>query len=298
MAFSKQWPTLAEGVFTRVDAMIKTESNPDKKLKLRRFLRSLRTAHNDVDRFSALFSKFEAAEEVEYEAIVAGNRQTLTPGFFEYLEHIVLASHDDKKRQMELVKLGSKVAALGEAFDKASEDQAALDSAAEKFHSLLQVESMEEAERKIDAMAASGELDPALLLTMAKAYSGVKETDYTKEEVKDVMYHLYLKAKEATAREAPAEVRILKHLLTLEDPAQRAAELDNALQPGPELVTDTQDYLSTTPDRMMQTVETVIVTYESQRGRMTMLGQTADLMSPDVIQRLKEIRDILRKQYM
>lgn len=43
--------------------------------------------------------------------------------------------------------------------------------------------SLEEADKKIDELAASGRLDPALLLMMAKAYAGSKETDYTREEV-------------------------------------------------------------------------------------------------------------------
>ena len=46
---------------------------------------------------------------------------------------------------------------------------------------------------KIDSMAKSGALDPALLLTIAKAHSSVKDTDYSREEVKDVMAHLYFK---------------------------------------------------------------------------------------------------------
>ena len=53
--------------------------------------------------------------------------------------------------------------------------------------------SIEEADRKIDGLAAEGRVTPALLLTMAKAYSSVKETDMTKEEVKDIMAHLYFK---------------------------------------------------------------------------------------------------------
>ena len=43
--------------------------------------------------------------------------------------------------------------------------------------------SLEAADRKIDELAAAGKLDPALLLMMAKAYAGAKETDYTREEV-------------------------------------------------------------------------------------------------------------------
>lgn len=46
---------------------------------------------------------------------------------------------------------------------------------------------------KLDQLSASGGLDPALLLTLAKAHTSVKDTDYTKEEVKDVMAHLYFK---------------------------------------------------------------------------------------------------------
>ena len=53
--------------------------------------------------------------------------------------------------------------------------------------------SVEEADRKIDDLAAAGRVTPALLLTMAKAYAGVRETDMTKEEVKDIMAHLYFK---------------------------------------------------------------------------------------------------------
>ncbi len=70
---------------------------------------------------------------------------------------------------------------------------------------------------KLDSMAQSGALDPALLLTIAKAHSSVKDTDYTREEVKDVMAHLYFKVSTAqhlalyrhATRAAIAEVRCL-----------------------------------------------------------------------------------------
>ena len=58
----------------------------------------------------------------------------------------------------------------------------------------MQVSSLEEADRKIDGLADSGQLNPALLLTMAKAYSAAKDTDMPKEEVKEIMGHLYFKA--------------------------------------------------------------------------------------------------------
>lgn len=48
----------------------------------------------------------------------------------------------------------------------------------------VQVETLDEADQKIDKMAAEGQIDPAFLLTMAKAYSGVKESDMAQEEVR------------------------------------------------------------------------------------------------------------------
>lgn len=50
-------------------------------------------------------------------------------------------------------------------------------------------------------------------------------------QVKDIMYHLYMKAKEATERGAPAEVRILKYLVSIDDPQHRASELESAFKP-------------------------------------------------------------------
>ena len=52
-------------------------------------------------------------------------------------------------------------------------------------------------------------------------------------------------AKESFAKMQPPEVRILKHLLSLESPAERAEQLRCAFTPGPELETEQQDFLHT-----------------------------------------------------
>lgn len=52
-------------------------------------------------------------------------------------------------------------------------------------------------------------------------------------------------AKETLARQQPPEVRILKHLLTLESESDRRVALEEAFQPGAELSTESQDLLST-----------------------------------------------------
>lgn len=57
----------------------------------------------------------------------------------------------------------------------------------------VQVGSLQEMDAKLASMAQSGALDPALLLAIAKAHNSVKDTDYTRDEVKEVMAHLYFK---------------------------------------------------------------------------------------------------------
>ena len=51
-------------------------------------------------------------------------------------------------------------------------------------------------------------------------------------QVKDIMAHLYFKAKESFAAQAPPEVRILKFLLTVDSRRDRATLLDQAFEPG------------------------------------------------------------------
>lgn len=57
------------------------------------------------------------------------------------------------------------------------------------------VTSLEDIDAKVEELASSGRLDPALMLTASKMYMSVKESPYTSEEVKDVMAHLYWRAR-------------------------------------------------------------------------------------------------------
>lgn len=256
-------------------------------------------------------------------------------GFFEYIELRIRASlvAEERERQREreggmtndgkqtesesLAALGTQLSVLVEAYDRVAEDTQALDVATQNFADLLQSETMDAAEAKLDQLAASGRLDPALLLTMAKAYSGVKETDITKEEVKDIMAHLYFKAKEKFASQAPAEARILKFLLGVEEGAWREL-LEQAFSSsgsssssggGGESIAGGggEDYLSTTPDALVNTIENILMVYDSaggvqaasvaaeSGGPSSMAGQAAGLMNPEVIDRMRRLRDVIRK---
>lgn len=51
--------------------------------------------------------------------------------------------------------------------------------------------------------------------------------------------------KESMTQLQPPEVRILKHILQIEDPAERRSTLEEAFTPGPEIATEKEDFLCT-----------------------------------------------------
>ena len=86
----------------------------------------------------------------------------------------------------------ARTVALCKAHDAAA---AEADAAKAKVDQVLSMQTLEEADAAIDALAANDELDPATVMTFAKAYAGAKETDMTSEECTDTLYHLYLRVR-------------------------------------------------------------------------------------------------------
>jgi hypothetical protein len=333
IAHSSQWPTLAEGVLARMEerAVQLENTEEDEARRLRMNSRRLKSISDELGDYGKLVTKFRQSPSAEWESIVALHRNSLASEFFNYIELRVraaassaAAAGEETSREAEaLAALGTQVAALVEAHDRVLADEGALDSAAERFTELLSSETMEAAEAKLDELAASGKLDPALLLTMAKAYAGVKETDVTQEEVKDIMAHLYFKAKESFAQQAPPEARILKFLLAVDSPTDRLSLMEQSFQPGPQITTSDEDFLFTTPDALLNTIENVLAMYDGAKaggggggvslgsnssvtsgmgmgggGPSGMAGQAAALMNPEVIERLRELQQTIRKQYL
>ena len=198
-----------------------------------------------------------------------------------------------------LARLASRLLSICEAFDEATKDTETLENAAENFQELLQVETLEEMNQKIDEMAVEGKLDPALVLTAAKAYMSVKESPMVEEEVKDVMAHLYFKMKETMGRQQPKEVRILKHLLAVgDDPRDIRNGLEEAFTPGPELTTEDEDFLFCEAPALLATIDAVLKAYEQQQGKASITGQAAELMQPEVIEKLRQIKGQIEGNFL
>ncbi|KAK9806423.1 hypothetical protein WJX73_005207 [Symbiochloris irregularis] len=299
IAASKQWPLLCDSVFQRIEQRALDEPDKDSKAALRKMGRRLRSVHEELAEYNSLIELFLGAPDFEWETLVATRRPALTQAFFTHLQQVIRLTSDVNQRQ-DLVTVGSRLAALRDAYDQVSEDKDAVEAARASFAELLQAESLEDADKRIDEMAASGRLDPALMLTMAKAYATAKETDVTKEEVKDIMVHLWLQAKKSFARQQPPEVRILKHLLSLEDPAERRAGVASAFEPGPAVsqwAKGDTDYLSTTPPQLLKTIDAILAAYDTSRGSDTMAGQAGSLMNPLVIERMRALQGVIRSEF-
>ena len=141
-----------------------------------------------------------------------------------------------------------------------------------------------------------------------------------------------MQAKESLAADQPPEVRILKHLLTVEGEQDLAAGVEQAFASGPAPPGAAgTDFLSTcatthnswlqalfgdeprsssvircefgwcsrrTPEALLETINTVLSTYDNQLGGAGLMAESAALMNPEVIRKLRDLQQRIRKGYM
>ncbi|PKI54894.1 hypothetical protein CRG98_024725 [Punica granatum] len=179
-----------------------------------------------------------------------------------------------------VAKLGNMCLAAVQAYDTATENMEALNAAELKFQDIINSPSLDAACRKIDNLAAKNQLDSALVLMITKAWSAAKESNMMKDEVKDILYHLYTTARGNLQRLMPKEIRILKYLLMIEDPEERDV-----------------DYLYTTPEELHTAIRTVIEAYHFSREG-TLIREARDLMNPKIVEKLEQLKKLLEDKYM
>ena len=221
----------------RADAVAAAEKDPASRLAARRFARKLRAVSDELESYDKEIDRYLNAPEAEWEPMVAAGRTSLPAALFEHaaVRCRGIQPADSPERQ-KLVEAVTRLGALATAFDSVDagfgeEERQALRAAAVEFDNLLKTAaSLPEAEKRIDELASTGGLTPALLLTMAKAYAAAKESTYTRDDAKEVMVHLYTKAKASFNAQRPAELRILKHLVGLKGETDLRSALRDAFE--------------------------------------------------------------------
>ncbi|KAJ7006751.1 hypothetical protein NC653_005954 [Populus alba x Populus x berolinensis] len=236
----------------------------------------------------------------ELTEIVAKRRKDFTKEFFVHLYTVAQSYHDNPNEQNALAKLGNDCVATVQAYDCATENMEALNAAELKLQDIINSPSLDAACKKIDDLAEKNQFDSALVLMITKAWSAAKESNMTKDEVKDILYHLYKTAIGNLQRNVPKDIRILKYLLTVEDPEERLCALNDAFTPGEELEGKDVDSLYTTPEKLHTWIKAMVDAYHlSQDG--TLMREARDLMNPKIIKKMEELKKLgleARKGYI
>ncbi|KAK9748678.1 hypothetical protein RND81_02G073000 [Saponaria officinalis] len=296
LTFSKEWNNIRPHFYQRCEDRADSESNLEMKHKLLRLKRKLKEIDEDVQRHDELLKVVKEAPS-EIGDIVARRRKDFTKEFFIHLHTVAESYHEDPAEQNAVAKLGNMCLAAVQAYDTASESIEALNAAELKFQDIINSPSVDAACRKIDSLAEKNQLDSALVLMITKAWSAAKESNMMKEEAKDVLYHLYTTARGNLQRLMPKEIRIVKYLLTIEDPEEKLSALTDAFTPGEELEGQNVDNLYTTPEKLHTWIKSIVNAYHfSQEG--TLIREARDLMNPKIVQKLEELIKIVEDKFL
>ncbi|XP_031372421.1 uncharacterized protein At4g37920 isoform X2 [Punica granatum] len=296
LAFSREWPNIRPHFYKRCQDRADSLDDPGMKHKLLRLSRKLKEVDDDVQRHNELLEVVRSAPS-EISEVVAHRRKDFTKEFFLHVHTVAESYHDNPSEGNAVAKLGNMCLAAVQAYDTATENMEALNAAELKFQDIINSPSLDAACRKIDNLAAKNQLDSALVLMITKAWSAAKESNMMKDEVKDILYHLYTTARGNLQRLMPKEIRILKYLLMIEDPEERVSALADAFTPGEELQGKDVDYLYTTPEELHTAIRTVIEAYHFSREG-TLIREARDLMNPKIVEKLEQLKKLLEDKYM
>ncbi|GLT85007.1 hypothetical protein SLE2022_032100 [Rubroshorea leprosula] len=296
LAFSKEWDNIRPHFYKRCQDRAESENDPGMMHKLLRLGRKLKEIDEDVQRHNELLEVVKETPS-EIKEIVARRRKDFTKEFFVHLHTVAQSYHDNPTEQDALSRLESMCLAAVQAYDTAAGDTEAVQAAELKLQDIINSPSLDVACRKIDSLAEKNQLDSALVLMITKAWSAAKESTMTKDEVKDVLYHLYMTARGNLQRLLPKEVRILKYLITIEDPEERLCALKDAFTPGEELEGKDVDNLYTTPEKLHILMRNVVDAYHfSQEG--SLIREARDLLNPKIIEKVDELIQMVEKNFM
>ncbi|GFP94667.1 uncharacterized protein at4g37920 chloroplastic, partial [Phtheirospermum japonicum] len=296
LTFSKEWDNIGPHFYKRCEDRADSESDPGMKHKLLRLSRKLKEIDVDLQRQNELLDTIRKSPS-EVGEIVARRRKDFTKEFFVHLHTVAESYYDNPTEQNAITKLGNICLAAVESYDTTTESLEALNAAELKFQDIINSPSVDAACRKIDNLAEKNQLDSALVLMITKAWSAAKESNMMKDEAKDVLYHLYKTASGNLQRLVPKEIRILKYLLTIEDPEERMSALNDAFTPGDELEGMDVDCLYTTPVQLHTWIRSVVDAYHFSREG-TLIKEAKDLMSPTIIKKLEDLKKTIQDNFM
>ncbi|KAK9848032.1 hypothetical protein WJX84_010233, partial [Apatococcus fuscideae] len=99
IAYSRQWSSLSDSVFSRILERAQQAETPDEKLALQRLHRRLTSVHQELEIYNSLLKRFQDAPAYDWESIIALHRRDLIPSFFDHLQNVIGGMRADPKAQ-------------------------------------------------------------------------------------------------------------------------------------------------------------------------------------------------------
>ncbi|GAB5354014.1 hypothetical protein AAMO2058_000083500 [Amorphochlora amoebiformis] len=324
LGFSNQWWEVANDVFERIGERANGADNADEELRLRRMGRQLREIHEEVFENRRVWTELKEMKPEELDDSIQRNLDRISSdSFFEYIRDMVgRTEHSDDYSDIEkkaVKALSEKILAsvqeLAIGVDREVKDN---------FQKILSSGSKEGMKKEIDRLAESGNLDPRYLALMEKAYATGSETWFTKEDHEETTLYMYEQMRISMRKQQPLEIRLLKYVLAFPTSLERRNALEEVLTPGVRF--DDEGWMTaetTSPEAMLSRVEDLMRKYklnlkqfkeieprpmdravakgrevEAETVMRDIVVDSVYMYVPEVIERLREIRMLLKKEFI
>lgn len=295
LVFREDWNKYRESFYNRCRTRADEESEPTMKEKLISLASKVKKIDDEMESHYELLKEIQDSP-TDINAVVARRRKDFTGEFFRYLS-VVSETHDSLEDRDAVARLATRCLSAVSAYDKTLEHVETLDSAQAKFDDILNSSSVDVACEKIKSLAKAKELDSSLILLINSAWASAKASTTMKNEVKDIMYHLYKATKSSLRSIAPKEIKLLKYLLNIIDPEERFSALATAFSPGNEHEAKDPKALHTTPKELHKWITIMLDAYHLNKEE-TDIREAKQMSQPVVIQRLLILKETIEEEYL
>ncbi|XP_026427487.1 uncharacterized protein At4g37920-like [Papaver somniferum] len=295
LVFKEEWKKYSEKFYKQCKARADAENDNGMKQKLVLLGRKVKKIDDEIERHSELLKEIEQSP-TDINAVVAKQRKDFNEEFFRHLS-LLSETYDSLDDRDAISRLGARCLSAICVYDNTVENVETLDAAQAKFDDILNSPSLEAACEKIKSLGKAKELDSSLILLINSAWGAAKESTTMKNEVKDIMYHLYKATKSSLRSIAPKEIKLLKHLLNITDPEERFSALATAFSPGDEKVAKDPNALYTTPKELYKWIKIMLDAYHLNKEESE-IREARQLTLPIVMQRLFILKETIEEEYL
>ncbi|PIA51907.1 hypothetical protein AQUCO_01000047v1 [Aquilegia coerulea] len=295
LVFREEWNKYRESFYNQCRSRADSEDDPSIRQKLVVLGRKVKKIDNEMEKHADLLKEIEE-NPTDINAVVARRRKDFTREFFRHLT-LLSETYDSLEDRDAVARLSARCLSAVCAYDNTIENAETLDFAQAKFDDILNSPSLDAACDKIKSLAKSKELDSSLILLINSAWAAAKESTTMKNEVKDIMYHIYKATKSSLRSIAPKEIKLLKHLLNITDPEERFSALATAFSPGDKNTANDPDALYTTPKELHKWIKIMLDAYHLNKED-TDIREAKQMAQPVVIQRLFILQETIEEEYL